>query len=177
VNRALERAGSTARVSSKPQNIEPMEHLGPAATALERRGVKTRPGNRNRRRLESRARARALVAEIQSIKREQEEEDRSLTEAVWRGVLDSTRPVDERARRLTAQLKYLEEQQGKPALLDNIKSAAPVRLRPDCWSVLRTIAERAIALAAETYRSMLDEVRRFAATEDRARLRQRQNER
>ena len=170
VNSTLQKAGINARVSSTRQSIEPLEHLGPTATALERRGIRTAAGNRNRRRLESRARARAIVAEIQSMEREQEAEDRALAAAVWRGVLDSTRTVDERARRLAAQLKYLEEQQGKPALLENIKRTAPIRIRPDCWAVLRTIAERAQRIVAAAYNSILAEVRRMADAEDRARL-------
>jgi len=178
VNSALQKAGINARVSSRKHDHEPLEHLGPIATAKERRGIRTAAGNRNRRRLESRARARALVAEIQSIESEQAAEDRALAEAVWRGVLDNTRTVDERARRLAAQLKYLEDQQNRPVLLlGNIKSAAPVRVRPDCWSVLRTIAERALELAAKACHGILDEVRRYATAEDRARFTQRQNER
>ena len=181
VNAALERAGSTARVSSKRQSIEPLEHLGPIATAKERRGMRTAPGNRNRRRLESRARARAIFAEIQSIEREQAAEDRAVANiqaaAVWRGVLDSTQSVDARAKRLAEQLKYLEDKKGRQALLADITHAAPIRIRPDCWAVLRTIAERAQKIVAAAYHGVLEELRRMASGEDRARLTQRHNER
>ena len=181
VNRALEKAESTARVSSRKHDREPLEHLGPAATALERRGIKTKAGNRNRRRLESRERARAIVAEIQSIEREQAAEDRAVANiqaaAVWRGVLDSTQSVDARAKRLAEQLKYLEDKKGRQALLADITHAAPIRIRPDCWAVLRTIAERAQKIVAAAYHGVLEELRRMAGAEDRARLTQRHNER
>jgi hypothetical protein len=184
VNRALERAGSRARVSSKRQNIEPLEHLGPVATAKERRGIKTAAGNRNRRRLKSRARAQALVAEIQSIEREQAGEEQALTEqqhaqaaAVWRGVLDNTKTVDDRAKRLTAQLAAMESSHGRQAVLPALKSAAPVAVRRDCWSVMKRIAEEAAAIAVATYRALLEEVARLASRENDARLRQRQHER
>ncbi|MBO6090624.1 MAG: MobA/MobL family protein [Acetobacter sp.] len=52
-NKALERAGKTERIdprSNEAQGIEkiPEEHLGHKITALERKGVKTTVGNRNR---------------------------------------------------------------------------------------------------------------------------------
>lgn len=52
-NKALERAGKTERIdprSNEAQGIEriPEEHLGHKMTALERKGVKTTVGNRNR---------------------------------------------------------------------------------------------------------------------------------
>ena len=52
-NKALERAGKTARIdprSNEEQGIEriPEEHLGHKMTALERKGIKTTVGNRNR---------------------------------------------------------------------------------------------------------------------------------
>ena len=55
VNRALERAGHSARIdarSLKAQGIhrEPTHHLGPIATAMERRGVQTERGDLNRER-------------------------------------------------------------------------------------------------------------------------------
>lgn len=53
VNLALERAGHEARVSHKSLeaqgiNREPTCHLGPTATAMERRGIQTERGNLNR---------------------------------------------------------------------------------------------------------------------------------
>jgi len=53
-NRALERAKIAARVdhrslASRGEAREPAEHLGPAATALERQGRRSRTGDRNRR--------------------------------------------------------------------------------------------------------------------------------
>ncbi|WP_280120291.1 MobQ family relaxase [Sangeribacter muris] len=52
-NRTLERAGHEARVSHKSLeaqgiNREPTSHLGPVATAMERRGIQTERGNLNR---------------------------------------------------------------------------------------------------------------------------------
>jgi len=184
VNRELEKSGSGSRISSQKQPIAPMEHLGPAATAKERRGIKTAAGSRNRRRADARERARAIVAEIQSLEREQTAEDQALAEqrraqaaAVWRGVLDNTKTIDDRAKHLAAQLRYLEDRQGQHALLDDIKRAAPVHVRPDCWAVLRTIAERAQKIAAAAYHSLLAQVRRLADAEDRARPRQAQRQR
>jgi len=184
VNSTLQKAGINARVSSTRQSIEPLEHLGPTATALERRGIRTAAGNRNRRRLESRARARAIVAEIHSIEREQAGEEQALTEqqhaqaaAVWRGVLDNTKTVADRAKRLTAQLAAMESSHGRQAVLPAVKSAAPVAVRRDCWSVMKRIAEEAAAIAVVTYRALLEEVARLASRENHTRLRQRQHER
>ena len=264
VNRALEKTGSAARVSGRKRGLEPMEHLGPVTTALERRGVRTAAGNRNRRRTEARGRASALVREIRTLQHEQAVEDLAAAQAaaraeqakaealeavarrmdaeaqaqrrraehaarkqaavaaaaddfpgivetpgadledrrrqasavpiretpaggslpptdraaaVWRGVLDNTKTVEDRARRLAAQLGAMEDQRGRQALLAEIKRAAPVGVRRDCWAVLRTIAERAQEIAAATYRSLLAEVRRLADWEDRARPRQGQRQR
>jgi len=264
VNRALEKTGTTARVASRKRSVEPMEHLGPVATAQERRGVRTAAGNRNRRRAEARGRASALVREIRTLQQEQAMEDQAQAQAaaraeqakaealaaaarkmqaeaeaqrrraeqaarkqaavaaaaddfpgvvggpgadlddrrreasampiretpaggslppsvqaatVWTGVLDNTRTVEDRAKRLVVQLGAMEDRQGRQALLAEIKRAAPVGVRRDCWAVLRTIAERAHEIAAATYRSLLAEVRRLADWEDRARPRQGQRQR
>ena len=57
VNEALGRAGVLARVDHRRRrDREPMEHLGPAASALERRGIRTARGGRNRRKRLSRIR-------------------------------------------------------------------------------------------------------------------------
>ena len=264
VNRELEKTGSTTRVASRKRSVEPLEHLGPVATAQERRGIRTRAGDRNRRRLERRGRASALVREIRTLQQEQAAEDQAEAQAaaraeqakaealeaaarkikaeaeaqrrraeqaaqreaavaaarddypgilgapgadlddrrrqasavpiretpaggslppsvqaaaVWTGVLDNTRTVDDRAKRLAAQLGVMEDQQGRQALLAEIKRAAPVGVRRDCWAVLRTIAEKAREVAAATYRGLLAEVRRLADSEDRARPRQGQRQR
>ncbi|CAK0766763.1 hypothetical protein CCP3SC15_3520002 [Gammaproteobacteria bacterium] len=57
VNRSLERAGIEARVdcrshAAKGENVEPMLHMGAAATELERNGETTRIGEENRARQE-----------------------------------------------------------------------------------------------------------------------------
>lgn len=66
-NRALEKAGHEVRIdprSLKKQGIdrEPTSHLGPAATAMERRGLQTEKGEYNRIILESQAEQKELAA-------------------------------------------------------------------------------------------------------------------
>lgn len=69
VNRALEAAGLDDRVdhrSAKRRGLaddEPQERLGPAAAALERRGVRTAAGDRNRRRRRRNRRRAELTSE------------------------------------------------------------------------------------------------------------------
>ena len=68
-NRALEKAGHEARIdprSLKNQGIEdrkPTRHMGPAATAMERRGIQTERGDLNRAAAPSMERAELAVAE------------------------------------------------------------------------------------------------------------------
>jgi MobA/MobL family len=80
VNRAYERAGHDIEVdarSHKERGIEqePTRHLGPTATAIERRGEPSDRGNRNRdieQRNQERQKAPALEAEIAVLKAEME---------------------------------------------------------------------------------------------------------
>lgn len=74
-NAALERAGHEARVSHKSleaQRIErePTRHLGPAATAMERRGIQTERGNLNR--AENIQEQQAERKELASLERQQQ---------------------------------------------------------------------------------------------------------
>ena len=72
VNTALERAGFEARVDHRTleeQGIErlPPAHLGPVATRMERRGIQTELGNRNRDIKEQNSRLRAISARIADL--------------------------------------------------------------------------------------------------------------
>lgn len=72
VNTALERAGFEARVDHRTleeQGIErlPLAHLGPVATRMERRGIQTELGNRNRDIKEQNSRLRAISARIADL--------------------------------------------------------------------------------------------------------------
>jgi ATP-dependent exoDNAse (exonuclease V) alpha subunit len=71
VNRELARTGATARISGRRRGVEPMEHLGPQRTALERRGVRTRAGDRNRARAAARFRASQIIKEMRKLEAEQ----------------------------------------------------------------------------------------------------------
>jgi len=105
VNRELERMGSDARVSSRKRMIEPMEHLGPIKTAQERRGVKTRAGNRNRQREKERASVRPLVGEIRALQQEQRIEDRALAEAAAKAEAVKAAALEEEAKRQRQRAK------------------------------------------------------------------------
>lgn len=75
VNSALERAGSTSRISgAKRQDLAPMEHLGPGLTAMERRGKPSRKGQRNSQRLEMRGKAVGLMTELSALQRDESDE-------------------------------------------------------------------------------------------------------
>jgi ATP-dependent exoDNAse (exonuclease V) alpha subunit len=71
VNRELARAGSPARICGKRRSLEPMEHLGPRRTSLERRGIRTRAGDRNRARAAARFRASQIIKEMRKLEAEQ----------------------------------------------------------------------------------------------------------
>ena len=71
-NKALERAGKTERIdprSNEAQGIEriPEEHLGHKMTALERKGVKTTVGNRNRETQKKNANIKRVEANYKNI--------------------------------------------------------------------------------------------------------------
>jgi hypothetical protein len=174
VNRELARAGATARISASRTNLEPMEHLGPKWTALERRGVRTAAGNRNRRKAAARTRAAALAREIRTLEAAEQATPPTAARptppvlytleqqaaAVWTGVLDPRTSVEERAARLGRQLQLMNRQHGTPAVLDAIREAAPPRR--DAWHVMSAIARPAADAAAGAARLILDELCRFA---------------
>ena len=71
-NKALERAGKTERIdprSNEAQGIEriPEEHLGHKMTALERKGIKTTVGNRNRETQKKNANIKRVEANYKNI--------------------------------------------------------------------------------------------------------------
>lgn len=91
VNEALSRAGKKEKISHKKleaQGIErpPTIHLGPAATAMERKGVKTERGDLNREALNDPA--RKIFAELEKLM----EQEAGINEA-------RARYVEEKARR------------------------------------------------------------------------------
>jgi hypothetical protein len=179
VNRELARAGATARISASRTNLEPMEHLGPRRTALERRGVRTAAGNRNRRKAAARTRAAALVREIRTLEAAEQATPPTAARptppalytlnqqaaAVWSGALDVRRSVEERAARLGRQVEMMNRQHGTAAVFDAIRDGAP--RRRDAWAVIRTIASKAAETATEAARLILDELCRFADAAER----------
>jgi hypothetical protein len=198
VNRELARAGIASRISGRRRSIEPMEHLGPRRTAMERQGVRTRAGDRNRARAAARERAAALVREIRTLKAAEQATPTRPTPpapaprppltptptrptppalytlnqqaaAVWSGALDVRRSVEERAARLERQVEMMNRQHGSAAVLDAIRDATPPRR--DAWQVMHTIARKAAETARTTARLILDELCRFAADSDRPRYR------
>jgi hypothetical protein len=186
VNRELARAGSPARICGKRRSLEPMEHLGPRRTSLERRGIRTRAGDRNRRRAAARARAADLVREIRQLKAEDQSTPTRPTPpaparpmppalytleqqaaAVWTGILDPRTSVEERAARLARQLELMNRQHGTAVVLAAIHNTPPARR--DARQVMSTIARRAADAAAGAVKSILDELCRFAPTRNEPR--------
>ena len=109
-NRALERAGQQSRIdhrSLKAQGIRrvPTVHLGPSASAMERRGILTRLGNRNRA-------AQAINAKAEKL--EQEMSAKSLTPATEiRAGIDAARKrfFNERVTRVVAKAEAEKREQ------------------------------------------------------------------
>lgn len=84
-NHALERHGHEARIDHRSNadrqiDAEPTKHLGPHATALERRGIQTRRGDLNRT-VHDGAEARQLKEEIEMLKTIQNGVDNARREA------------------------------------------------------------------------------------------------
>lgn len=126
-NMALQRAGSHERVSHKSlkaQGIErePTSHLGPVATAMERRGERSERGNLNLPQGN-----RAEREELAALEQQQsgmnaarsrahqwrQEQARAAAEAQRRAELERERQRQERAQKLEAERKAREEQRQK----------------------------------------------------------------
>lgn len=134
-NHALERAGHDARVdhrSLKAQGVQrdPTQHLGPAATAMERREVRTERGTLNRKIQEGRGIKRELDSQEQiqsgveraraAAKTWQAEKERAQTKALERELerikaqekaqeAEKVRKELEKAARVEANLKTIRE--------------------------------------------------------------------
>jgi len=93
-NRALEKAGRSERVScmslreahelNELPPVEPCEHLGPARTQAERRGERTRAGDRNRARISERRERGGLIRERMALDCKISEEEREYYRSVVR---------------------------------------------------------------------------------------------
>ena len=128
-NRALEKAGHEVRIdprSLKKQSIdrEPTRHLGPAATAMERRGIQTERGNLNR--VKAVQEQQAERKELASLERQQQgiyaarqrfHMERAARAAVKAEAEEKERQRKqqeaERARRRQAERETLEKQYGQ----------------------------------------------------------------
>ena len=141
-NRALEKAGHEERIDPRSlaaQGIdrEPTHHLGPAATAMERRGHQTERGNLNRETIQERTERKELAAleQLQSgmiaarIRAHQwrQEQARASVEVERRAELERDhqrqhedrereRQRQERARKLEAEREAREQQRQKEPL-------------------------------------------------------------
>ena len=101
VNQALARAGKQEKISHKnleDQGIErpPTVHLGPAATAMERKGIKTERGNLNRQVLSDPA--REIFEELDQLKKQ----ETGISEA-------RARYADEKARRIAEEEERIKK--------------------------------------------------------------------
>lgn len=127
MNQALERAGRQERVSHKSLaaqgiNREPTKHLGPTATAMERRGEKSERGNLNRS-LEVQSVAKELAtleqqeqgirAARQRFHMEKAARAAAKAEAQRQAELERERQRQERAKRYEAERKAREAQRQK----------------------------------------------------------------
>lgn len=128
-NRALEKAGHEVRIdprSLKKQSIdrEPTRHLGPAATAMERRGIQTERGNLNR--VKAVQEQQAERKELASLERQQQgihaarqrfHMERAARAAAKAEAEEKERQRKqqeaERARRRQAERETLEKQYGQ----------------------------------------------------------------
>lgn len=121
-NRALARAGHEARIdprSLKAQGIsrEPTHHLGPTATAMERRGESTERGDLNRGKGEERA---AAQTELIQAKKVQSGAERIMARArLWRVALEEARQQalnEKRAKQLERERAEKEEKEWQARL-------------------------------------------------------------
>lgn len=126
-NRALQRAGHHERVSHKSlaaQGIErePTSHLGPVATAMERRGERSERGNLNRGQGNQAEREELAALEQQQsgmnaarsrAHQWRQEQARAAAEAQRRAELERERQRQERAQKLEAERKAREKQRQK----------------------------------------------------------------
>ena len=154
VNRELERAGLSQRVdhrSLEAQGIErqPTVHLGPAATAMERRGVESELGDKNRQ-----AADRVQVARMES----------------WQRQTDSLVEMEEAELAMLAQERdqVLRQAQAKPASgaaftpsLDTLK-AATAKQKPAQPSTDNSVNRPAPASLANPMQKALEARRRMA---------------
>lgn len=125
-NRALARAGHEARIDARSLTAQGIErgatvHLGPTATAMERRGQATERGRLNRAQGDDQAQARtelvALESQQQGISAARnrarlwrEEQARAAAEARRQAEIERERQRQEQARKLEAEKKAREEQ-------------------------------------------------------------------
>lgn len=119
-NRALEKAGHEARIdprSLKKQGIdrEPTRHLGPVATAMERRGVRTDRGDLNRGQGEEKS-AQTELAQAEQIQtgtariRAQAQEWRAAQEAARQHALAAERAKQQELERREAERQAQEKE-------------------------------------------------------------------
>ncbi len=151
VNQALERHGHEARVdhrSLEAQGIEaePTKHLGPTATAMERRGLRTDRGDLNRAALdlrevqseahqaaqlhqgagqEAKAAAKAWRAEKEAEKRAQQERERQQEERRQ----EQERQEKERAERVAAEAEKRRQEELQQKLEERYKEYKAKRER------------------------------------------------
>jgi len=124
-NRALERAGAEARIDhrslvARGLEAEPTQHLGPAATTLERRGVATERGEVNRAVAEHNAtvvelgRTQAAVRALQAERAQDQALADPAVEKVWEAEREArAKAIMQRAARLEARARGMLERQAE----------------------------------------------------------------
>lgn len=140
-NRALERAGQDIQIDHRSFeaqgiNFMPTIHMGPSASAMERRGVQTRIGNRNRA-------ARTLNSEVKKLKQELVTDQGRLTEeelfdgmaAFKAGYVAHKQEEAERKRKLEEEQektkKRLELAEERLKILNRSLSASKIASNPE----------------------------------------------
>ncbi len=188
VNRALQEAGLAVRVDSRSMRTReqagetprlPLAKLGPAATMMERRGIRTAKGDRNRRRKRQNTQLASLHCEARQLKAVSDELRVEETIAEVRRI-SKDHPVPVHARAATFETMFTTaatawEANWPHRLARAVRRALPRELRSIVFVSRRLksggLISAGLVPAVEAFCSCLDEVLR--EPEPRARLRMR----
>lgn len=169
-NEALERAGREERITAKSfeaQGVdrEPTTHLGPSATAMERRGEASERGEINRQAEARNAEREAVAAEIIDLKAEkdrrakeaQERKDREAREREEEAQRERIRKEREVWEGMTARQLAREIERERPpdlaGLVDQRPEVRPVREATEALAAQRLSAEQRHARAFKAARA------------------------
>ena len=166
-NEALERAGSAERIDSRSleaQGIdrEPTAHVGPSATAMERRGEASERGEINRQVEARNAEREALQAEIIDLKAERERRAKEAQEQRAREEAEA-KARQEAARLEEARKAREQDRQRWEAMSFMERRREMTRLRPPALETL--IEQDETMKAAQSRQQEAEERRSFTAQE------------